>query len=135
CTMTVTFAPSSTGTRPGTLTVSDTDSTSPQTVTLQGNGTNAALSPSLLKFLNTVPGKSSATMTATLTNKAASSLTISSITLSGDYTQSNTCGTSVPAGGSCVFTVTFKPTITGVRFGTITVVDSDGSSPHVLRLT
>src|SRR5204863_9906064 len=68
CTMTVTFAPSSTGTRPGTLTVSDTDSTSPQTVTLQGNGTNAALSPSLLKFLNTVPGKSSATMTATLTN-------------------------------------------------------------------
>ncbi len=39
CTMTLTFAPGATGSRTGTLNVTDTDSGSPQTDTLKGTGT------------------------------------------------------------------------------------------------
>jgi phospholipase C/archaellum component FlaF (FlaF/FlaG flagellin family) len=135
CNMTVTFRPMATGTRSGTLTVADSDSTSPQSVALHGIGTNVTLLPSLLSFPNLLPGKRSASMTSTLTNASSSPLSISSITVSGDYRQTNTCGGTVAAGGTCVFTVMFTPTVSGRRFGTITIQDSDGGSPHVLRLT
>ena len=135
CYMTVSYAPTATGMCTGTLIVTDSDETSPQSVLLHGMGTNITLSPSLLRFPNAIPGKFGATMTSTLTNKSSSSLSISGVTVSGDYKQTNTCGIGIQAGGACVLTVTFKPSVAGKRFGTVTIQDSDGGSPHVLRMT
>jgi phospholipase C/archaellum component FlaF (FlaF/FlaG flagellin family) len=136
CHLVLTFKPTQAGPRTGTVTVTDSDPSSPQTVPVTGTGTAVSLSPSLLTFPNTVPGARSTAMMATLTNTGDSSLTTSSVTLTGDYFQSNTCGGStIPPGGTCTFTVTFKPTVSGRRFGTIAIQDSDAGSPQVLRMT
>jgi hypothetical protein len=98
-------------------------------------GTYVTFSNSTLNFGAVVQGKSSSTMSVTLTNNAAGPLTINSLAISGDYTQTNTCGNSVGGGGSCQINVTFTPSMTGTRFGMITINDSDGASPHVVNLT
>ncbi|MGA1988514.1 MAG: Ig-like domain-containing protein, partial [Candidatus Sulfotelmatobacter sp.] len=135
CTVPITFTPTAAGLRTGTLTVTDSDPSSPQTVELTGMGTYVTFSSSTLNFGTILQGKSSSKVSVTLTNNAASSLAITSIAISGDYTQTNTCGTSVAANSNCKITVTFTPSATGTRYGTITIVDSDGASPHVVSLT
>ena len=51
------------------------------------------------------------------------------------YSQVNTCGTSVAAGGTCTITVTFKPTAAGASSGSVTVSDSAPNSPQTITLT
>jgi len=135
CVISVTFTPTATGTRTGTLTITDNDVTSPQVVSLTGPGTQVLLSPALLSFGIQSIGGTTGMLTATLTNASPTTLSISSVTASGDYAQTNTCGSSVSPGGSCQINVSFTPTAIGTRFGTLTVADSDLGSPHVLNLT
>ena len=134
CLINVLFTPLASGPRSGTLTITDDGPTSSETVNLAGTGTNISLTPSLLSF-GTLRVGTTATLTSTLANLSPSAITITSIVASGDYTQTNTCGTRVPAGKSCVITVSFTPSATGVRYATVTIADSDGSSPQVLNLT
>lgn len=55
---------------------------------------------------------------------------ISSITATGDFTQTNDCG-KLNVGESCRVSVTFKPTAEGERRGTVTV-QSNASNPTVV---
>ncbi|HVI07903.1 MAG TPA: alkaline phosphatase family protein [Candidatus Binatia bacterium] len=135
CAVNITFTPQSSGTVTGTLTVTDTATGSPQIINLSGTGTSVSFSSQLLNFGNQLLGDKVPTQTATLTNNGAATLTITSIETTGDYTQTNTCGNAVAAHGTCQITVTFTPTTTGVRYGSITVNDSDGSKSQVLNLT
>lgn len=135
CTVNVTFNPTASGTRTGTLTITDSDPTSPQVVSLSGVGTELSLSPNLLGFGTQTVGSSGASQAATLTNSGLVPITITSIVPSGDFSETNNCGGTVAAGGSCMITATFSPTTTGTRFGTVTVSDSDGSGSQVLDLT
>jgi phospholipase C len=135
CIVPITFTPTATGLRTGTLTVADSDASSPQTVELTGIGTYVTFTSSILNFGTVVQGRSSSKVSVTLTNNAATSLAITSIAMSGDYTQTNTCGNSVAPKSNCKITVTFRPSATGTRYGTITITDSDGASPHVVNLT
>jgi len=61
-------------------------------------------------------------------------LNISGISASGDFAQTNNCGSSVAAGATCALTVIFTPTVTGARSGTITVTDSATNSPQITSL-
>ncbi len=65
-----------------------------------------------------------------LNNSGTAALAITSVALSGtnsaDYTQTNTCGTSLAAGANCSISVTFKPSAAGARAGTLTVTDNAG---------
>jgi hypothetical protein len=54
-------------------------------------------------------------------------LQISKITTSGDFDETDTCGSPVPAGGDCKITVTFKPTAIGTRTGTLAITDTAGT--------
>jgi phospholipase C len=135
CKVNVVFTPTTAGAASGTLTVTDTGPGSPQVVTLAGTGTTVTLSPALVSFGNRVVGKTSPVKTATLTNSGSASLSISNIALSGDYLQTNTCGGVLAPKASCTFTITFTPTVTGVRYGSITITDNDPASPQVLNLT
>jgi hypothetical protein len=94
------------------------------------------ISPNTLFFGNYNVAVTSPTQTATLKNNQSATLNISSITASGDFTQNNTCGNSVSAGGTCTFTVSFTPSASGIRTGQI-VVDDDatGSPQQVINLT
>ena len=134
CTINVTFKPNATGNRAATLTIADTDASSPQLVALTGVGSKVSITTSLLSF-GTLPILSTKVMTSTLKNLGTSTLSISNIAASGDYTQTNNCGSSLGGGASCTLTVTFRPTVDGVRYGTMAITDSDGSSPQVLNLT
>ncbi|MEW1860583.1 choice-of-anchor D domain-containing protein [Streptomyces sp. NPDC088194] len=103
-------------------------STPPSSATL-------AASPSSLSFGSVAPGISSDPKTVTLTNSGSAAASVSSIAASGDFAQTNTCGSSIAAGGTCTVSVTFKPTATGARTGTLTVTGNASNSPTTVPLT
>lgn len=135
CTISVTFTPVTSGVRTGTLTVTDSDPSGSQTVALSGTGTNVTLSPALLNFGAYAVGMSSAPKTATLTNHGTTTLKIVTPQVSGDYRLSSICPRNLAAGASCNVGAKFTPTTTGTRYGSLTIANSDGSSPQVLNLT
>jgi len=134
CHISVTFAPTVSGSNTGTLTITDSDPSSPQVVNLSGVGSQVGLAPGLIDFGTKLVGSRTA-KTATITNQSGATLTISSMVASGDYLANNNCRGSVPPGGSCSIRVSFIPSTTGKRYGSITLSDSDGSSPQTLNLT
>jgi archaellum component FlaF (FlaF/FlaG flagellin family) len=88
---------------------------------------SASLTPSSLNFALVPIGSASAAQKVTLTNEGSTSLAISSISVTGEYKQTNTCGSSLAAGANCTISVTFNPTTDGTQAGTLTVVDAGGS--------
>jgi len=51
-----------------------------------------------------------------------------------DFSQANTCGTSLPSGASCFIYVTFRPTAKGYRKATLGIKDNGGGSPQQVSL-
>jgi hypothetical protein len=140
CTITVTFMPGASGTLTGTITITDNASNSPQTVSLTGQGTVVSFSPASLTFGSTSVGTSSPPQTITLTNtNTKNTLSITSITITGvnanDFSETNTCGSSVPAGGSCAITVTFTPLADGTLTASVSVADNGGGGTQTVPLT
>src|SRR5271157_3118296 len=100
-----------------------------------GSGT-VTLTPNSLNFGNQTLGQPSSPQPVTLTNNQSVSLTInSSITASGDYSQTNNCGSSLNPNSSCTINVVFTPSQTGTRTGTLTVNDNGPGNPHTASLT
>ncbi|WP_246143800.1 choice-of-anchor D domain-containing protein [Actinacidiphila oryziradicis] len=77
--------------------------------------------PSALNFGSVATGSTSAAQTVTVSNPTGSAAPLSSISASGDFAQTNTCGSSIAANGSCTVTVKFTPTAAGTRTGSLTV--------------
>ena len=61
-------------------------------------------------------------------------LNITSITPSGDFADVSNCGATVAPGASCAVSVTFTPTATGARTGSLSFVDDASGSPHTVTL-
>jgi hypothetical protein len=142
CTLSVTFTPTATGTQTGTITVADNASGSPQTAALTGTGTTAplvSLAPTSVTFMTTAVGSPSTAQVVTLTNNGNAALTVTSISFTGadpgDFSQTNTCGSSVAAGKNCTISVVFTPAATGNRSGTLNVADNAAGSPQTVALT
>jgi Bacterial Ig-like domain (group 2)/IPT/TIG domain/Abnormal spindle-like microcephaly-assoc'd, ASPM-SPD-2-Hydin/Galactose oxidase, central domain len=136
CSISVVFTPTILGSDDSSLTITDSASNSPQTVSLTGKGVaQAAAAPATLSFGNQADGTSSAAKTVTLTNNLGTALAISSIAVSGDYSQTNTCGTSLAAGANCSISVVFTPTILGSDDSSLTITDSASNSPQTVSLT
>jgi len=139
CTVSVVFAPTSSGNVSGTLVFTNNGPASPQTLTLTGLGTFVQLTPASLSFGSVPVGTTSPAKKITLANKGTAALSISSISLigadPGDYAQTNNCGSSVGAGKSCTISVTFTPSQTGTRTASVSVSDGDAGSPQVATLT
>jgi hypothetical protein len=138
CNIAVTFRPTVLGTDNGTVTVSDNASGGSQTITLTGSGVAmapvASLSTTSLTFGSQAVGTPSASQNVTLTNLGNTSLSITSVAVSGDYA-ATTCPSSLAINASCTINVTFTPTTTGTRSGAITITDNAGGSPQVVTLT
>jgi len=139
CTINVTFTPTASGTRTGTLSITDNASGSPQMVSLTGTGigptTTASVSPTSLTFASQNVGTTSAAQTVTLTNTGSATLTITGISASGDFAETDNCGSSVAVGANCAISVTFTPTASGTRTGTLSVADNTSGSPQSVKLT
>jgi outer membrane protein assembly factor BamB len=96
------------------------------------------LNPTSLGFSNRAQGTTSPAQSSTITNTGNAPLTISNIAASGDFAQTNTCGTlpaTLAVGASCTLNVTFTPTGTGTRTGAVAITDNATGSPHSLGLT
>ena len=79
-------------------------------------------SPTTLTFAAQQVGTLSAAQTVTVTNTGGATLTVSSVALTGDFTETDTCaGASVAPGASCAIQVSFLPAATGSRSGILTV--------------
>lgn len=137
CNVNVTFNPTETGPLTGSLTITDTDVTSPQVVALKGFGGEVTLGNALYpgRDLGTVLlGSTSPQQPVTLTNNGSSKVSIASIQTFGNYSQTNNCKSTLAAGASCKINVTYTPVATGIFYGNLEVVDDDPSSPQTVRL-
>jgi hypothetical protein len=94
-----------------------------------------SLSTTSLLFGNQLVGTRSASQTLTLANVGTTTLTIRSITWSANFSDSTNCGTTLAPGRSCRINVVFAPTTTGVLTETLTIADSDVTSPQVVTMT
>ena len=133
CTISVKFTPLAIGSRTSTVSISDNAAGSPQSVPLSGTGVAPAvtLSPLSLLFSGVLVGKSSSTQTVTVSNTGTASLTVTEIDAFGDFSQTNNCtGAAIAAGSSCKITVTFSPTGTWSRDGTIVITDNAYNAPQ-----
>jgi hypothetical protein len=101
--------------------------------------TNVLLSPSTLAFGNQSLGGTSAGQTFTLTNLGTTALNTLAISTqeSGNFSETNTCGTSVAAGASCTITVKFNPQgqAGGVIQENLQISDSAPDSPQRVALS
>jgi hypothetical protein len=62
-------------------------------------------------------------------------VTLGSISTSGDFARTTTCGSALAAAASCTVTVTFTPTAAGSRAGALTVNSNAPGSPHTAALS
>jgi sugar lactone lactonase YvrE len=133
CAVGVTFTPIATGAASGLLTFTDSASNSPQTVSLSGSGSSAvSLSASALNFGVIAVGSASAAQTVTVTNSSAAAIGVTTIGTTGDFADTTTCGSSIPAGGNCAVSVTFTPTAAGARTSALSINLSSGAQSVTL---
>jgi len=97
-------------------------------------GPAVSLTPASLAFGNQQVATTSAAQTLTLQNVGTAVLNIASITASGDFAQTNACGSTLAATASCTISVTFTPTAVGARSGSVSVASNAAGSPHSSNL-
>jgi len=136
CAVSVTFRPTVAGSRAGTLTVNAGGVTN--TVSLSGTGTAPGpvlgANPASLAFAGTVVGSTATAQTVTVTNSGTTAATVSGVSVTGDFSQTNNCGT-IAVAGSCAVTVSFKPTTGGARNGAVTIASNANNSPTTVALS
>jgi len=141
CLVYVTFVPTATLTRTGTLVISDNAPGGSQTVNLTGTGLAPAvtLSPTSLTFPTQLVDSTNATQYVTLSNTGTAPLTITQISITGTnasaFSQTNTCGTTVVAGGACTISVTFQANAINTLTATLNVADNAPGSPQTVTLS
>jgi len=142
CTISITFTPSALGLATEEISITDNAPDSPHTITVTGTGvaasTAAKVSPTSLSFGDLKVGSVSESKTVTFTNTGTSTLNISRISASGDFVQTNTCGATLnvlDVGESCTVSVSFQPTGSGSRSGSLSISSNASGSPHAVALS
>jgi hypothetical protein len=135
CSINVSFAPTTTGSQSGSITIADSVGT--QTVAVQGLGASVGLSltPSYVNFGAQQVGTTSQAQTLVLKNTGTTTLTLASITATSGYAASSQCSTTLAPGASCLISLSFTPTATGTVAGSVTVTDSTGNVTTMAMLT
>lgn len=131
CAPTIAFQPKTSGNKQGTFTVSYAGISEQDVVTLNGAVTAVTVSPLQLNFPVTKI-TTSATLDVTMTNSAGIPVGITSLSISGPYSETDACGGTVPSNGSCVIHVKFTPqTATFPETGLLNVALADGGQYSV----
>jgi F5/8 type C domain/Abnormal spindle-like microcephaly-assoc'd, ASPM-SPD-2-Hydin len=135
CMVDVSFTAPASGITTGTLTVPSSQPAAPSTIQLVGStGANnvnnpPTVTPGSLSFGFENVGSTSAAQTVTVANPGQSALAVSSVVTSGAFSQTNTCGSSIAAGGSCTVSVKFAPTAGGAATGELAISNSATATP------
>jgi len=143
CNVNITYTPTNPGPTTEQVEITDNATGSPHTITVTGNGVAQGapaltLIPKRLTFSAQAVGTTSPVQTVALENTSLTSITLSTITISGDFAQTNNCGVLpnvLNPGGSCTVNVTFTPSLGGSRAGSLTITDNATGSPQAVSLT
>ena len=142
CAIQITFTPTTPGNKTDQISIADNANGSPHVITVTGNGVNPAgsltPSPSSLSFPAESVNVTSPAQPVRLTNNGQVAVTLTAISANGDFSETNTCG-ALPSvlnvGDSCTVSVTFTPTASGSRTGSLSVTDDAANSPQSVSLT
>jgi hypothetical protein len=97
------------------------------------------LSTANINFGNEQNGTMSNPQAVTLTNVGTAQLTINSIAISGgnsgEFSQTNNCGTTLAVNASCTINITFTPTNTGARSSSVLINDNALGSPQTITIS
>ncbi|HTR22731.1 MAG TPA: protease pro-enzyme activation domain-containing protein [Terriglobales bacterium] len=109
-------------------------------LTITASGPVVSLTPTSLTWGKVVVGHTAAAKKVTLTNTGASTLNISGIATTGDFTlfsftSKKKCSSTLAAGKSCIVKVNFTPTQTGLRTGSLNFTDNAPGSPQSVALS
>ncbi len=141
CTVSITLKPVGVpGVRTGTVSLTSDKISGDATIALTGRGVSSgvAFNRTSVPFANTLVGFTAPVQTMTVTNNGNLPLTIATIAITGEYTQTNTCpdpATPLAVDASCTVTATFIPTAVGNRAGTLTLTTDAVDSPHALAIS
>jgi hypothetical protein len=130
-TATPTATHTATATRTATPVMSATPSASATATATPGA---LLISPANLKFNAQKVGTASRARIVKVINDGAATVKINAMPVSGDFTQTNTCGAGLAAHGTCAISITFKPTGMGKRTGNLPLDDNASNSPQVVNL-
>jgi hypothetical protein len=95
----------------------------------------AALDNKTLTFAPQAVSTTSAAQTVTLTSSGSLALQISSVTTTGDFSQTNDCPATLGLGLPCHLNVSFGPTAIGARTGSLVIKDNAADSPQTVALS
>jgi len=137
-TLTVRYAPSTSTSANGTLTIASNDPNSPASISLSGTGIAVATSPTIsatasnTDFGNVNTG-SNKDLTVTVSNTGTAALTVSaSFTPSPPFSVVSPTGSfSLNPGSSQSLTIRFAPTAAGAQTATLTLTSNDPVNPAV----
>jgi len=138
CTVNLTFKPTGVGPRKSSLIVNSNAGSNTPAFLLTGVGSAGGVSPTSLTFGSQAVGTTSAAQVVTFANKSSQTINLWQIAILGngtDFPATTTCGSTLAAGASCTVSVTFKPTATGVRAGSLLFSNDGGGSPQSVTLT
>ena len=139
CQLNVSFMPTETGSRSGTMAINANVAGGELLVPLTGTGLatgNLTLLPTSLSFGTQQVGTTSAAQTLNLQNVGGSPVSLSGIVVTAPFVKTNdTCGGSLAAGSACAVAVDFAPTQAGSATGSFTVTDSLGTQSAALSGT
>ena len=94
------------------------------------------ISPPNIEFGRQSVASRSAPVRITVRNPSGSTIHLEQIISSGiDFESRSNCGNELSAGAECSVQVTFKPAISGDRWGAIAIAASDSGSPHYVPLS
>jgi hypothetical protein len=130
CSISVTYTPVDGDTTTATLNIVDNAPDSPQKIDLYGNDSGAvnSISANSLAFSDTAVGSASAPQVVTLASSGTATLAITSIVATGDFAETDNCITALPISTTCQISVTFKPSATGKRAGSLVITDNGGNA-------
>jgi len=136
CNLMVSFVPQAGGTRSGSIVIEDNAAGSPHVIHLEGDamGPMVSFSKSSVSFPSLVVDSTSAAQVLNLSNRGNAPLSISHLQVAGDFTQTNNCQASLASGATCQLQIVFRPTVAGVRSGTLTVKDDASNNVQSIAL-
>jgi hypothetical protein len=138
----VTFKPSLLIPESASISIADNAVGSPQTISLTGTGTSgsaASINPTSVNFGSQTVTIPSTAHAVTLSNLGTAAMSIQGVNINGtnlaDFSQTNTCGTSVAAGGSCTISVIFTPSLDGAENANLSIADNAPGNPQSVPLS
>jgi hypothetical protein len=93
------------------------------------------VSSSTLDFGSVPVSTSSAEITITLTSTGTAQLHTLNLTITGDFTQTSNCSSSLAVNASCTISVVFTPSAAGTRNGSLSIGSNAPDAPQSVALT